>query len=152
VPATSATVALGAACHAVQVERLAVAAPYPPNVTALFTDFLTAEGFHVMGARNMGVMSGAEVSELDAERVVDFIAESDLPGTDALVVPDTALFTLAHIGRLEAALGKAVITANQATMWHALRLAGVRRLPRQFGRLMDADFRPATTAPRGTEG
>jgi maleate cis-trans isomerase len=147
VPATTASVALAVACQAMQVERLAIAAPYPPDVTTLLADFLTEEGLRVVGTRNMGVMSGAEVSELDAEDVYGFLASSDCADADALVVPDTALFTLRHVDRLERALGKAVITANQATMWHALQLAGVPRFPRQFGRLMNSVVRPAITAP-----
>jgi hypothetical protein len=39
-------------------------------------------------------------------------------------VPDTALHTARWLDELEAAVRKPVLTANQVTMWEALRLAG----------------------------
>jgi maleate isomerase len=42
------------------------------------------------------------------------------------------------IDRLEKALGKPVITSTQATLWHALRLAGIADRLSGFGRLLEA--------------
>ena len=41
------------------------------------------------------------------------------------------------IDRLEQKLGKPVITSTQATLWHALRLAGIDDRIRGYGRLFD---------------
>ena len=50
-------------------------------------------------------------------------------------MPDTALHTVAFLDELEAAVGKTVLTANQVTVWEAMRLAG-RVTPQQgLGRL-----------------
>ncbi len=52
----------------------------------------------------------------------------------------TCLNTRSHtvIARLEDALGKPVISSTQATLWHALRLAGIDDRIAGFGRLMEA--------------
>jgi len=50
---------------------------------------------------------------------------ADGPGADGVFIACTALPTLPVIEHLEEDLGKPVITANQATMWEALRLSGV---------------------------
>ena len=42
----------------------------------------------------------------------------------SLIVPDTAMHTLAIIDRLENAVGKPVLTANQVTVWKGLDLVG----------------------------
>jgi maleate cis-trans isomerase len=42
------------------------------------------------------------------------------------------------IETLEADLGKPVITSNQAVLWRALRLTGVRQRIPGFGRLLAA--------------
>lgn len=140
VPATSATVALGAACRAVGVRVVALAATYPERVTALFVQYLNSVGIEVAGVRNLGLMSGEAVSAMSAETTGTFIAESDVERAEAVVVPDTALFTLSHIVELEKTLGKFVITANQATMWHALRLARSASCVPDFGRVMAYDL------------
>ena len=41
------------------------------------------------------------------------------------------------IAALEQALGKPVITSTQATLWHALRLAGIKDGVPGFGRLLE---------------
>jgi maleate cis-trans isomerase len=45
------------------------------------------------------------------------------PGGGGVLLPDTALHTASHIPTLEKELGKPVLTANQVTVWEALRLA-----------------------------
>ena len=57
-------------------------------------------------------------------------------GADALVI--SCLNTRSHtvITALEQATGKPVITSTQATLWHALRLAGVRDAIAGYGRLL----------------
>jgi maleate cis-trans isomerase len=42
---------------------------------------------------------------------------------------------------LEQDLGKPVITGNQATMWHAMRLAGVQESIAGYGRLLRTQLR-----------
>ena len=52
------------------------------------------------------------------------VEQNDNPDAEAILVPDTALHTVAWLEQLEAAVGKPVLTANQVTFWEALRLAG----------------------------
>jgi maleate isomerase len=40
------------------------------------------------------------------------------------------------VAALEQAIGKPVITSTQATLWHALRLAGIRDSLPGYGRLL----------------
>jgi maleate isomerase len=62
-------------------------------------------------------VSGAEAYRLGRS--------ADVPDADAVFIACTALPTLDVLAPLEADLGKPVVSANQATMWGALRLAGV---------------------------
>jgi maleate cis-trans isomerase len=45
-------------------------------------------------------------------------------GSEAVLLPDTALHTASGLEALEDACGKPILTANQVTVWQALRLAG----------------------------
>ena len=66
-----------------------------------------------------------------------FARANDHPDAEAVLIPDTALHTVGFLSELETAVGKTVLTANQVTMWEALRLAN--RLTQQsgLGRLME---------------
>src|SRR3546814_3756787 len=71
-----------------------------------------------------GIITAAEVGTLEPDRVVDMVTAADHPDAEAVLVPDTAMHTLAVIDRLEAAVGKPVLTANQVTVWKGLQLVG----------------------------
>jgi maleate isomerase len=53
-----------------------------------------------------------------------------------VLLSGTGLPTVAVLEMLERDLGKPVISSNQACLWHALRLAGVREAIPGFGRLL----------------
>ena len=61
--------------------------------------------------------------------------KADTAGADVLFIACTNLRALDVIEPLEADLAKPVVTANQATMWEALKLAGIRERPQGFGTL-----------------
>ena len=69
-------------------------------------------------------MTAAEVGGLDADALVAFVRAGDRPEADVVLVPDTALHTARSLATLEEAVGKPVLTANQVSVWEALRLAG----------------------------
>ncbi len=52
------------------------------------------------------------------------VRAADHPDAEAVLVPDTAMHTLAIVDDLEAAVGKPVLTANQVTVWKGLQLLG----------------------------
>lgn len=124
-PASSTSFAFVEAVHAVGTSRVAVAATYPQDVADAFASFLAAGGVDVVALGVQGIVTAAEVATFGHERVRRSVAAADHPDAGAVLVPDTALHTVEVVDRLEADLGKPVLTANQVTMWHALRLAGV---------------------------
>lgn len=126
IPVSSTSLAFADALAAVDASRVAIAATYPPDVAAAFAAFLRAEGREVVGLGSEDVLTAAEVGTFGRDRVLRFVTAGDHPDADALLVPDTALHTIGLVDELEGELAKPVLTANQVTMWQALRLA---RLP-----------------------
>ncbi|MFJ8587717.1 decarboxylase [Streptomyces sp. NPDC093595] len=122
-PASSTAFGFVHAARAVGAERVAVAATYPGDVTGLFVRFLEAAGLEVVGNRSSEIVTAAEVAAWDREQVVQLVRTGDHPQAQAVLVPDTALHTVAYLPELEAAVGKPVLTANQVTVWEGLRLA-----------------------------
>jgi maleate cis-trans isomerase len=126
VPATSTSLAFVAAAHALGIDRVAVAATYPGDVARLFTDFLRCADIRVTSLRSHGILTAAEVGTVGETALLDIATAGDNPDAQALLLPDTALHTVAHLEALELALGKPVLTANQVSAWAGLRLAGHR--------------------------
>jgi len=80
----------------------------------------------VVRLSTLGIVTAAEVGTLDRERVLAVAAEGDHLDAEALLLPDTALHTMAWLDELEWRLGKPVLTANQVSIWQGMRLAGDR--------------------------
>lgn len=133
VPASSTSLAFVAAARELGLASVAVAASYPDEVARLFVDFLADAGITVTSMASAGIDTAAEVGTLSQERVLELATANDHPDADALLIPDTAMRTLGALPKLESALGKPVLTANQVTIWEGLRLAGVQRSSTELG-------------------
>jgi maleate cis-trans isomerase len=122
-PASSTSFAFVHAAKELGVRRVAVGATYPEDVAALFAAFLRAGGVEPAVVRASGIITAAEVGTWGYDEVLALARAVDAPDIEAVLLPDTALHTAAHIPDLEKELGKPVLTANQVTVWEALRLA-----------------------------
>jgi maleate cis-trans isomerase len=134
-PASSTSLAFVAALRALELRRVTVAATYPEPVTRCLVALLDDAGFDVLGAGSEGIVTAAEVGTLDEDALLEFVQAGDRPDAEAVLVPDTALHTVRSLEALDETLGKPVLTANQVSVWEALRLAGC-----------DADARPGLGA------
>lgn len=126
VPASSTSFAFVDAARRVGVTKVGVAATYPEDVTARFVDFLREGGIDVVHRSAGGIVTAAEVAALGRPAVLDLVARGDHRAAEAVLVPDTALPTVAWLEEMEDRLGKPVLTANQVSAWAGLRLAGAR--------------------------
>ncbi len=155
VPASSTSFAFVNAARALGVTRVAVAATYPSDVAERFVEFLGHAGIEVAALSCRGIVTAAEVGTLGRDEVLAFVAANDHPDAEAVLVPDTALHTVAWLDELEERVGKPVLTANQVSVWEGLRLAsGAAGLPPRtgLGRLFAAPAAvPAGVAEQGRD-
>lgn len=124
VPASSTSFAFVRALAHLGIDRVAIAATYPPDVAHAFEAFLGEHGVAVTSVGAEDVLTATEVGTFGRARVRSFVTAGDHPDAAAVLVPDTALHSAAWVDELEEALGKVVLTANQVSMWEAVRLAG----------------------------
>ncbi|MFJ2741742.1 aspartate/glutamate racemase family protein [Streptomyces sp. NPDC087440] len=137
-PASSTSFAFAGALRELGATRVAVAATYPADVSELFAAFLKAAGAEVVSTRASGIITAAEVGTWGREEVLALARAGDHPDAEAVLLPDTALHTAAHLADLERELGKPVLSANQVTVWEGLRLAERRVRAPGLGRLFAA--------------
>jgi len=139
VPASSTSFAFVHAAQALGLRRVAVSATYPADVADHFRAFLSAGGIEVLGLSSRGIVTAAEVGTLGRDDVLALATAVDEPDADAVLLPDTALHTVAWLDDLEEHVGKPVLTANQVSVWEGLRLAGHTRAHPGVGRLFRGD-------------
>ncbi|MDE2726652.1 MAG: decarboxylase [Gemmatimonadota bacterium] len=137
VPSSSTSLAFLSACKVLGLRKVTVAATYPEELSKAFRSFLEADGLEVVHMGCLEVWTGDESALIERDEVLRFARANDHPDAEAVLIPDTALHTVGFLSELETAVGKTVLTANQVTMWEALRLAN--RLTKQsgLGRLME---------------
>lgn len=108
------------------IKRLAIATPYIDPVTERLVSYLGECGVDTVSSIGLGMLS--HIWRVSYEEVVRTVRAVDRPDADALFISCTNLPTYDIIEPLERALGKPVLTANQVTMWGALRAMGVESL------------------------
>ena len=132
--ATTTTTAAVAALGELGVRKLAVAAPYEDEVCARLRKFLQDSGFEVINLENLG-LRGMDIGAVPSQQVYALGKRATIPEADGLFISCTALPTVDILDSLEQHLGKPVVSANQATIWHALRIAGIDARLEGLGRL-----------------
>lgn len=124
VPTGSTSIAFAAACRHLGLTRVAIAATYPNDVSRHFAEFLGHTDIEITELVSHDIPTAAMAGRLAHDDVLELAKSNDSPDAQAVLIPDTALHTVAWIDELEEALGKPVLTANQVTAWYGLRLAG----------------------------
>lgn len=135
--------ALAEAVTELNLAKIAVVTPYFADVTAKLHDFLGELGVETVASEHLGL--GGGIWRVNYRTVAEHMMRVDRPDAEAIFVSCTNLPTYDVIGPLEEMLGKPVLTANQLTMWAALRRM---RLPvvGPGGWLAELDF-PEELAP-----
>src|SRR5699024_6755007 len=135
VPAAITSQAFKPALEALEVKNVAVAASDPEPVATLLAEYLAAADVEISGISGGGIGPAAEVGGLGSDRALDLVLRRNEPAAHALRIPDTAMRTTELLPQLEAHAGKPVVTANQVTIWHGLRLSGAPTSNDQLGAL-----------------
>ncbi len=138
VECTTPIVAGVAGCTALGIGRLALLTPYVEEVNLGMRAFIEDHGVAVpvMGTFNNPV--DEEVARISGESLKAAILELGAGDVDGVFVSCTSLRVTPVLAAAEAALGKPVMSSNQALAWHALRLAGVEDEIEGYGRLLQA--------------
>ena len=140
-PASSTSLAFANALVDLKIDTVGVVATYPEPAANAFVSFLDEFGIKVEALQCLGAPSGRAAYKIPAERVMEVAGDLDSARLEAILIPDTATAMFGPASQLETSLGKPVISANQATLWDVLRLAGSDLKPKGFGRLLDGSLR-----------
>ena len=122
-PATTASTALIQALTVLEARRLVIAAPWSEAINVTAAAFIEASGFTVLAHRAMGHVSNLDIGLLDQQTAYDMGVAVDRPDAQAVMLACGNWQTTGIVDRLEAAVGKPVLTTNLVSLWAVLRLA-----------------------------
>lgn len=114
--------ALLTALTALGLDRIAVATPYVEELTDKLRSFLAEASVQTVAEEHLGLEG--RIWTVPYATTYQLIRQADHPDAQAVFVSCTNLPTYDVIAQAEQALGKPVLTANQVTIWAALRTMG----------------------------
>jgi maleate isomerase len=153
VPSLTTSGALLEALSELGVRRVALVTPYTVSVTRALADYVAEAGVRVTGCAYMGLTRHIwRVPYRDvASMARQAVAAVDGNGmADALFISCTNLPTYDVIPQLEAELRIPVLSANQVTMWAALRRLGTPAVG-PYQALVDRSARVWPVLPEGQQ-
>ncbi|PBB28939.1 hypothetical protein [Mesorhizobium sp. WSM3882] len=124
------------AFHNFRASRIAMLTPYIDEVGAIVVKCIEDSGFTVRGSASFNLSTDSAIAAVSPESIFEAACSIDTQDSDALFIPCTLLRASSVIERLESRIGKPVITAHQAMLWDALRLAGYKNPVAGHGRLL----------------
>jgi 4-aminobutyrate aminotransferase-like enzyme/maleate cis-trans isomerase len=127
--------AIVAALQSLGLNRVAITSPYDAEVTAAGRAFLRGHGIAVVGEARRSFDDETGIAGQEADFWAKAAQAANHPDAQAIVMMGGGLRTGGSVARLEAALGKPVIAATAALVWHACQLLGVDPDRPHLGRL-----------------
>ncbi|MGC4878468.1 maleate cis-trans isomerase family protein [Micromonospora sp. DT43] len=136
-PVVTSAGALVAGLRALGARRVALIAPYLPPLTATVVAYLAGYGVRVTEAVSLGEPDNVAVGRIPTERLVELADRLDVTDVDAVVLSACVqLPSLDAVPRVEARLGRPVLTAATATVHQLLTVLGVEPYVPDAGRLL----------------
>jgi maleate cis-trans isomerase len=121
-PATTASTALLEALRVLAVKRIVLGAPWSAPVNQTVAAFIEANGVEVPAQETLRLVRNLEIGLLDPQTALDVGRRVNRPGADAVILACGNWSTFGIIDQLERDLGKPVLTTNQVSLWHALKI------------------------------
>ena len=134
--ATTAATAMLEAFAALDVRRVALAAPWASQTNTVVAAFLQAHGIEVVSQLALEVTRNNDIGRLAPQTAYDLGLEADREEADAVFLACGNWWTAAIVEPLEAKTGKPVLTTNNMALWAVLRMIGGHASVPGFGRLL----------------
>ena len=121
-PSTTTSTTAVEALKLLGVTRVALLSPHVDELNERLRGFLEGHSLDVVHMRGLNKLRGIE--DIPQEEIYELVVQLvDRPEADGIFISCTGMRTSNILTRLEEATGKPVVSALQATIWGALRLA-----------------------------
>lgn len=137
VPGIATAGSMKRALNAIDAESIVVATPYTEALNELEREFLEAAGFDVLALSARGIDDGASLASPTPGSAYRQAKRLDTEEADAVYISGMNYHVLPMLPRLEADLGKPVLSSNQVSIWDALRTVDVDYSGIELGTLFE---------------
>jgi maleate isomerase len=135
-PATTTATAVEEAMHFMGFKKIVITGPYIDELNERFRIFYTDSGFEVLKINGLGITDLYEMGATKPSQAYRAAMEVFLPEADGIFIGCTNFRCSDVIEQVEQDTGKPVVTANQATAWHLMRLLGINDTIEGYGELL----------------
>jgi maleate isomerase len=135
-PATTTATAVEEAMHFMGFKKIVITGPYIDELNERFRIFYTNSGFEVLKINGLGITDLYEMGATKPSQAYRAAMEVFLPEADGIFIGCTNFRCSDVIEQVEQDTGKPVVTANQATAWHLMKLLGIGEPIEGYGELL----------------
>lgn len=135
VPVVTPPMAAMRGLRALGAKRISILTPYTVETSRPMAAYFASHGFEIASFTCLGFEDDREMARIEPTSLAGLAREAMAPDADALFVSCTALRAALAVPAMEQALGRPVVTSNQASAWNCLRLCGDETARPEFGRL-----------------
>ncbi|MBR8087564.1 MULTISPECIES: ectoine utilization protein EutA [Burkholderiaceae] len=134
------TSAAATALQALGAKRISILTPYTAEVSQAMAEYFEAKGFSIDAVTCLGLTDDREMARISHDEIVRLAQSAVASESDALFISCTGVRAAAVIAKIEALIGKPVVSSNLATAWMCTRLCGNEVERPELGRLMAVEL------------
>lgn len=136
VPVVTPPLAATRGLRALGAKRISILTPYTVETSRPMVAYFAGHGFDIASFTCLGFDDDREMARIAPASIIELARDAMASDAEALFVSCTALRAALALPGMEGAIGRPVVTSNQATAWNCLRLCGDDRPRAEYGRLM----------------
>ncbi len=118
------------------ISKIALGTAYTDDINQLEAQYFSSQGIECVSNIGLGLKTDMQMNKVSPNSLLEFAQYVDRPEAEAVFLSCGALRSIEIIEEAEQRLGKPVLSSNQASLWHCLRLAGVKEKISRYGTLM----------------
>ena len=141
-PAIATAAASAEAMHFLGLKKISIVTPYPDEVNQTIPAFFEGNGFDVISitGRGFGVTKADDIWRDPPDTIAQFAIQHCAPEADGLFMSCTSWNAFSVADQVEQAIGRPVVTSNQATIWATFRKLGYMQGLSGYGKLLRDGF------------
>ena len=138
IPVTNPVSAALAAFSQLQGKRISILTPYTEEVNLEMAAYFNNHGIEVINIAGFGYENDIDMTAIPPLEIAAAASKVIAEDADLLFISCTAIRASLVIESIEQAIGKPVVTSNQALVWHSLKLVGYPHGIAGYGSLFQA--------------
>ena len=136
IPCTTTATAAEEAMRFMGFKKIVITGPYTDEINERFRLFYEDSGFEVLNITGLGIEDLYKMGATKPSQAYQAAMEAVVPDADGIFITCTNFRCSDVIEEIENDAGIPVVTSNQATAWHLMKLLGINDVVEGYGQLL----------------